>query len=110
MNRIADTSARWYRRHILGRPGIVMICLAAALAVLGYQARHFKVDASAETLLLENDADLRYSRLINSRYGINDFLVIAYRPNDGDLFSEKTRRRLRKLSDELAVLPPVSGG
>jgi len=78
----------------------------AAVGFLGFQARGFRLDASTETLVLENDEDLRYSRLINSRYGQHDFLALTYTPR-GDLFSEKTLATLGRLRDELLSLENV---
>ena len=74
---------------------------------LGYKTKDFKLDASAETLVLENDKDLRYSRLINSRYGENDFLFVTYTPED-DLFSDNALGKLKQLRDELRELKSVS--
>jgi len=74
---------------------------------LGYNAKDFKLDASAETLLLENDKDLQYSRLISSRYGEHDYLLMTYAPKD-DLFSDKALEKLTRLRDELRQLERVS--
>jgi len=97
----------FFDKVILKRPGIVIICLLAVVTFLGFQARHFKLDASAETLVLENDRDLNYSRLIDSRYGLQDFLLLAYAPK-GDLFSDKVLATLTRLRDELKQLERVS--
>ncbi|MBI9082413.1 MAG: RND family transporter [Desulfobacterales bacterium] len=107
MTHAADIAIRWYKKLILDRPVLVILCLAALIAFLGYQARGFKIDASAETLLLEHDADLRYSREVNQRYGSGDFLMIAYTPKDGDLLSAATREHLGRLRNELAELTDV---
>ena len=107
MTRTADIAIGWYKKLVLDRPILVILFLAAVIAFLGYQARGFKIDASAETLLLEHDADLRYSREVNRRYGSGDFLMIAYTPKDGDLLSAATRDHLGRLRDELARLPHV---
>jgi len=98
---------RFYDRIILDRPVLVIVCILILVALLGYKAKDFRLDASAETLVLENDEDLRYSRIINSRYGESDYLVIAYTPK-GDLFSEDTLTKLRQLNDELSRLERVS--
>ena len=104
MKRFADTATAWYQRLVLDRPVLVILCLAALIGFLAYRAQDFKIDASAETLLLEHDADLRYSREVNKRYGSGDFLMIAYTPEDGDLLSAATRAHLGRLRDELARL------
>jgi uncharacterized protein len=108
MPRPAAQALRWYNKLILDRPVIVMVCLGLVIAFLGYQAREFKIDASAETLMLENDADLRYARQVSNRYGVADFLLISYAPKDGDLLSETTRSDLRRLRDELKTLEDVT--
>ena len=100
--------ARWYQTTVLDRPMVVILCLIVVISALGYKAREFKVDASAETLLLENDPDLNYSRQINERYGSSDYLIVAYRPREGDLFSENTLAKLRRLKGELEQLERVS--
>ena len=46
----------------------------------GYFSKDFKLDASSDTLLLENDPDLNYLREVTKRYGSKDFLVLTYTP------------------------------
>ena len=78
---------RFYDKIILKHPLTTLFCLLIVVSFLGYQARNFKLDASSETLILQTDKDLWYSRQIESRYGENDYLIIAYTPKD-DLFSD----------------------
>ena len=68
---------------VLKHPYIVLVCLLGAVLFFGFEARHFRLDASAETLVLENDQDLKYARLVNSRYGGNDYLVLTFTPQGG---------------------------
>ena len=82
---IADRFAL-FDRLVLGRPILLIGLLMLATALLGFQARHFRLDASAETLVLEDDEDLRYARAVNERYGQSELLVITYTPS-GDLFA-----------------------
>ncbi len=96
-----------YDNVILKRPVFVIVFILAVVSFLGYRAKDFRLDASAETLVLEQDEDLKYSRLINSRYGESDFLVIAYTP-EHDLFSREALMRLGQLREELLQLKRVS--
>lgn len=107
MKKAAEFALRWYTKLVLDHPVAVILVLGAVIGFLAYQAKDFRIDASAETLLLENDKDLRYSREITNRYGVNDFLLIAYTPKDGDLLSPATMATIGRLRDELAVLPQV---
>lgn len=95
-----------YDNFILRYPRLVLLVIMVVIALLGYEARKLEVDASAETLILEDDEDLRYTRTINKRYGSPDFLVITYTPKE-NLLSNKTLENIRRLSDELNQLEGV---
>ncbi len=107
MARFSSFITRFFDKLIIERPKLVIIFLIAVVSFLGYQTKNFRLDASAETLVLENDKDLRYSRLINSRYGLQDYLVMTFAPK-GDLFSDKALANLSNLCDEIRALKRVS--
>jgi len=97
----------FYDKLILRYPRLVILCILVAIAFLGYKARDFRLDASAETLLLETDKDLQYSRIITARYGGYDYLVMTYAPYH-DLFSDEGLADLTRLRNELLNLKSVS--
>jgi predicted RND superfamily exporter protein len=107
MTKLYSLPTRLFDKFILGHPKRVIIILLAVISFFGYQAKNFRLDASAETLVLENDEDLRFSRLINSRYGRQKSLFLAYTPKE-DLFSDKTLKRIADLRNELSQLEGVS--
>jgi len=107
MTKLHSLLTRFFDKVILEHPRSVIICLLAVVSFLGYHAKDFKLDASAETLVLENDKDLRYSRLIDSRYGLQDYLLMTYAPKD-DLLSDKVLATLTRLRDELKQVENVS--
>lgn len=74
-----------YDRLVLGKPVVVLVLLLAVLAYFGFHARDFKLDASADSLLLEGDQDLRAFRDVASKYQIRAFLFVTFTPS-GDLF------------------------
>jgi predicted RND superfamily exporter protein len=98
---------RAYDTLILERPRLILLCLLAAIAFLGYKAKDFKLDASTQTLILETDQDLRYSQRIKFRYGGYDYLLLTYTPQ-ADLFSEQSLKQLTRLRNELRQLENVS--
>jgi predicted RND superfamily exporter protein len=102
-----DAWVRGYERLTLTMPWLVGLIVLALLAVAVHQSRHFKLDASADSLVLEGDDDLAYYREVRARYGSDDFLVVTYTPR-GDLFAEETLAHLARLRDELAALERVS--
>ncbi len=107
MTKLNTLPELFFDKVILRRPRLVICCILLVVAFLGYKAKDFRLDASAETLIIENDRDLNYSRLIDHRYGVQDFLLLAYTPQD-DLFSDKVLADLERLKNELLQLERVS--
>ena len=106
MTHYSTLPTQFFHKVVIGRPKRVIIFILAVVSFLGYNAKDFKLDASAETLVLQNDKDLRYSRLIDSRYGLQDYLIMTYAPK-GDLFSDMALANLSRLRDELRRLEGV---
>ncbi|MEX2468853.1 MAG: MMPL family transporter, partial [Pseudohongiellaceae bacterium] len=99
--------ARLYVRTVFGKPLLVIAVVVALLAFFGWHAQDFRLDASADSLLLENDPDLAYSREINQRYGASDSVTVAYTP-DGDLFTRAELDTLNRLIEELLAIDRVA--
>lgn len=97
---------RIYDKVVLNHPRTWLVGIAVLMVVFGLHAQDFKLDASADSLVLENDDDLRYYRAINKVYGSEDFLVITYTPTE-DLLSEKSIAGLRGLKEDLSRLERV---
>ena len=72
-----------YENTILKNPKFIILILFITLISFGYYSKDFRLDASSETLLIEDDPDLEYLREITSRYGSKEFLVLTYTPNEG---------------------------
>ena len=95
-----------YDIAILERPKVIVVSLLALFAVLGFWSREFQLDASSDSLVLESDDDLRYSRIIDQRYGGDDFVVVTYTP-PGDLLAPASLDELERLRTELSGLERV---
>ena len=65
-----------------------------------------KLDASAESIILEHDEALKYYRASREIYGSDDFLIVVYTPHD-DLFAPSSLAHLKQLRDELAGMDSV---
>ncbi len=74
---------------------------------LAFGVPRFQVDASADSLVLEEDRALQYYRSISARYGSGSLLIVAYTP-EGDLFAPGTLADIAALRGELAALEGVS--
>lgn len=95
-----------YQRLVLARPGLVLSLLGLLLGSLAFQAQHFELDASADSLLLQDDHDLRVFRQVSNRYADAEFLVVTFKPKQA-LFEQTSIRDLEELADTLAALPHV---
>src|SRR5690554_2846885 len=79
MNRIGA----FYDRFILPHPWIVLVLFGAILALAALRFDQFRLDASAESLVLENDRSLEEYRQVNRTFTTSDdFLVVTYTPHE----------------------------
>jgi len=92
--------ARLYQNTVLKNPKTILVLLILCIAFFGYYVKDFKLDASSDTLLIENDPDLKYLREITNRYGAKEFLVLTYTPID-NLISDSSINNLAKLKKEI---------
>jgi predicted RND superfamily exporter protein len=67
-------------KKLLNFPKLILLGLIVVLLGSLYFSKNFKLDASADTLLLENDPDLKYLREVNERYGSEEFFILTYEP------------------------------
>ncbi len=98
---MTSTQYGLYRRWVLEQPKLILALLLLTLVYFGWNSQHFRLDASADALLLEDDQDLKVFRATQNRYRSLDFLVVTYTP-DTDLFSDAALDLLVRLRDELA--------
>lgn len=104
---MSQTIFKLYQRLVFKHPLATLAVMGLIVFGIGFFTRDFHLDASADSLLLENDHDLKYYRSINERYDNAEFLVITYSPKD-DLYSPETLNDLRRLRDSLLRLERVA--
>jgi len=96
-----------YKKSIIDRPKFTLLILTVLLLSFGYFSKNFQLDASSDTLLLENDPDLKYLREVNAKYASKDFLVLTYNPKE-NLLNPNTIKNLTNLKNDLLNLNWVS--
>ena len=65
-------------RLIVTFPKITLGFFIIASVILGFGSAKLEIDASSESLLLENDKDLQIWRDVSKRYATPNFLIIAF--------------------------------
>ncbi|TDJ28464.1 MAG: transporter [Gammaproteobacteria bacterium] len=95
-----------YKKTILQKPIITLLITAITVAFFLSHLTEFELDASADTLILENDATLKYYRNVREKYGSDNFLIVTYSP-DMPLFSSEVLADIAQLRDALIELENV---
>ncbi len=95
-----------YDHAVLHKPWVVLVLLFGLFVFFAYHARDFRLDASADSLLLENDKDLIDFRQVSERYQTREFLFLTFTPN-ADLFADNSLARIADLKKELEGLADV---
>lgn len=98
--------SRNYYALVLKHPAITLLLLSLITLFFGFHAQNFRLDASSDSLVLENDQALQYYRSIRARYGSDDFLIMTYSPV-AELFDEATLSELRSLRDQLLSIDRI---
>jgi predicted RND superfamily exporter protein len=96
-----------YEKLILRHPVASIIAVIIVAIAMAFGLPNFKLDASADSLTLENDTSLAYFRESLQRYGSSDFLVVTYTPYKGDLFDDENLNTLAEIRDELKGIKGV---
>jgi predicted RND superfamily exporter protein len=97
----------FYDRWILARAAWVLLIILALLVALATQLDQLKIDASADSLVLEGDADLDYFRQVSANYSAESFLVVTFQPI-GDLLGDESLATLKSLRNALRDVTGVS--
>ena len=96
-----------YNSFILKYPKSILAFFLIITAIFGIFATKVSIDASADTLLLDDDKDLAFTREISKRYYTPNFLVVTFSPKK-ELLSEESLDTLKSITDEFKELNTTS--
>ena len=101
-----NTVKNIYLATVLRRPALVCFFMSVILCFFALQTKNFKLDASADSLLLEDDKDLKLFRETIERYTTKEFLFVTFTPKDS-LFSKPALEKIVQLRDEIKKIKLV---
>ena len=104
---LRSTVARRYSALVFQRPWLAIALVAVLLVTLGYFAQRFRLDVSADSLLMEGDTELEYSREVNQRYGVRDSVTVAFTPKNMDLISDRSLTIMSQIRQDLLAMERV---
>jgi uncharacterized protein len=96
----------FYKNYLLTHSIFSTIIAVLLLLITGSFISEFRMDASADSLVLENDQSLEYYRKVKKKYGTDDYLFVTFQPK-APLFSEGSIKQLKSLKEQLAALNDV---
>ena len=86
---------------------ITCVLFILLTAIFAWQAQKFEIDASADTLLVDNNKHYILTQLADQRYGSEEFILIAFKPNNSELFATKNLTAVSKIGHEIEAITRV---
>ena len=85
---------------------IILLCVLMVTLISGVGLSNFKLDASSDALVLENDQSLKTYREAEDEFGDSSFLIVTYEPKQ-DIFSDYSINRITNLENDLKAIDGV---
>ncbi len=96
-----------YKQYLLNHPVLVLFFLAIILVISATNIKNFTLDASADTLILEDDRDLEIFRNVSERYQSSDFMILTLTDKHKSIFSSDTLQLIDTLSREIKTIENI---
>ena len=91
---------------LLNKYRLILFIVALITVTSGLGLNNFKLDASSDALVLENDESLKSYREAEDEFGDSSFLIVTYEPNM-ELFSDYSINRISNLENDLKNIDGV---
>ena len=92
---------------LFSRHKIILFVFFILVGFFAWHSKDFEINASADTLISEDNEEFIKSQKINQQFSPEEFLIIAYRPKSGDIFSETSLQNIAAISGKIEQLPRV---
>ena len=92
---------------LFSRHKIILFVFVILVGFFAWHSKDFEINASADTLISEDNEEFIKSQKINQQFSPEEFLIIAYRPKSGDIFSETSLQNIAAISGKIEQLPRV---
>jgi uncharacterized protein len=87
---------------------IILLLVVGITVALGWQARTFEINASADTLLTRDNEKYIQTKLAAEEFSPEEFLFVAYQPKERPLLSQETFNELKAIAGEIGELERVA--
>ena len=96
----------FYDKYLLKYPKLFISIIVLIMLIMFSFSFKLEVDASAETLLLEGDKDLQFTREISKKFKTPDVLILSYSSKD-DLLNNKNIQNIQDISTKILSLQEI---
>lgn len=106
LNAPLTLQAKIYDRLVLANPLVAIILVLGLGVFFLWHAKSFKMDASSDSIVLENDDDMRFYTEMTETYGADEFVAVTVTP-EGDLFGAETIEKVKALIADLSAIEGI---
>lgn len=92
---------------LFSRHKLILLVFALVVGFFAWHSRSFEINASADTLISEDNRDFIESQKVNQKFSPEEFLIIAYSPKDGDIFSKQSLQNIAEISAKIQKINRV---
>ncbi len=105
--KVWESAASHVVRVVTKRPYWTLLITVIAMLLMSWPATYLTIDASPDSLLLENDPDLKFYRAIHYEYGTDVYIIVAIRFGESFLASSFIRR-IEEITQKFTAVEGVS--
>ena len=101
------TLATVFLRVVTHYPYPVILCMLALVLAVSPHIQKLHIDASADSLLLENDPDLEYFREVHRQFKLDDYVVVGFKPH-AEILDVSTIQLLEEMSMQFEQIEGIA--
>ncbi len=102
-----ESSASHVVRAVTKLPYLTLLLIFIVMVFMSLPVSRLVIDASPDSLLLENDPDLKFYRAIHDEYGTDVYMVVAVRLNDS-IFAASSIKKIEDITQQFRNIKDVS--
>jgi predicted RND superfamily exporter protein len=102
-----ESSASHVVRAVTKLPYLSLLLILFVMVLMSLPVSRLAIDASPDSLLLENDPDLKFYRAIHDEYGTDVYMVVAVRLNDS-IFATSSIKKIEDITQQFRNIEDVS--
>lgn len=101
-------NSRHSKNNITTLAYLILTVFAVGIVFFAWQAKYFEIDASADTLLEKDNEPYIRMQVAEQRFGSSEFILVAFKPASGDIFSSDTLTTLQELIQKINTMERVA--